>query len=41
MESLLTAAQNNRIRTNYIKAKVDEMQENSKCRIWTKGQNGK
>ncbi|MUZ80509.1 hypothetical protein GLN52_23935 [Shigella flexneri] len=32
-ESLLTTAQNNAIRTNYIKAKIDKTQENSKCRL--------
>ena len=30
-ESLLIAAQNNAIRTNYIKARVDKSQQNSKC----------
>ena len=32
-ESLLIAAQNNTIRTNYVKAKTDNMQQNSKCRL--------
>ena len=32
-ESILIAAQNNAIRNNYIKAKIDEMQQNSKCRL--------
>ena len=32
-ESLLIAAQKNAIRTNYIKAKIDKMQQNSKCRL--------
>ena len=32
-ESLLIAAQNNIIRTNYIKAKIDKSQQNSKCRL--------
>ena len=32
-ESLLKAAQNNAIRTNYIKARIDKMQQNSKCRL--------
>ena len=32
-ESLLIAAQNNAMRTNYIKARVDKMQQNSKCRL--------
>ena len=31
-ESLLIAAQNNAIRTNLIKARVDKTQQNSKCR---------
>ena len=29
-ESLLIAAQNNAIRTNYVKAEIDNWQENSK-----------
>ena len=32
-ESLINAAQNNAIRTNYIKAKIDKTQQNSKCRL--------
>ena len=32
-ESLIIAAQNNAIRTNYIKAKIDKTQQNSKCRL--------
>ena len=32
-ESLITAAQDNAIRTNYIKAKIDRTQQNSKCRM--------
>ena len=32
-ESLLIAAQNNAIRTQYIKAEIDESQQNSKCRF--------
>ena len=31
-ESLLMAAQNNAIRTNHIKARMDKTQQNSKCR---------
>ena len=31
-KSLLIAAQNNTIRTNQIKARIDKMQQNSKCR---------
>ena len=30
-ESLLKAAQNNAIRTNYIKVRIDKTQQNSKC----------
>ena len=33
-ESILRAAQNNAIQTNYIKAKIDKMQQNSKCRLY-------
>ena len=33
-ESLLTATQINIVRTNYIKAKIDNMQQNTKCRLW-------
>ena len=32
-ESLLIAAQNNAIRTNYIKARIDKTQQNSRCRL--------
>ena len=32
-ESLLIAAQNNAIRINHIKAGIDKMQQNSKCRL--------
>ena len=32
-ESLLIAAQNNAIRTNHIKARIDKTQQNSKCRL--------
>ena len=32
-ESLLIAAQNNAIRTNQIKARIDKTQQNSKCRL--------
>ena len=32
-ESLLIAAQNNAIRTNHIKERIDKMQQNSKCRL--------
>ena len=32
-ESLPKAAQNNAIRTNQIKARIDKMQQNSKCRL--------
>ena len=32
-ESLLIAAQNNAIRTNQIKVRIDETQQNSKCRL--------
>ena len=33
IESLLTAAQNNAIRTNHIKAIIDKMQQKSRCRL--------
>ena len=33
-EFLLIAAQNNAIRTNYIKARTDKTQQNSKCRLF-------
>ena len=32
-ESLLIPAQNNAIRTNHIKARIDKMQQKSKCRL--------
>ena len=32
-ESLLMAAQNSAIRTNHIKARIDDTQQNSKCRL--------
>ena len=32
-ESLLTAARDNAIRTNHIKARIDKTQQNSKCRL--------
>ena len=32
-ESLLRAAQDNAIRTNHIKARIDKTQQNSKCRL--------
>ena len=32
-ESLLIAAQNNAIRTNQIKVRIDKTQQNSKCRL--------
>ena len=32
-ESLLITAQDNVIRTNYIKSKIDKIQQNSKCRL--------
>ena len=32
-ESLLIAAQNNAIRTNHIKARIDKTQQNSRCRL--------
>ncbi len=33
MESLLIAAQDNAIRTNHIKARIDKTQQNSECRL--------
>ena len=33
-ESLLIAAQDNAIRTNHIKARIDKTQQNSKCRLY-------
>ena len=32
--SLLIAAQNNAIRTNHLKTRIDKMQQNSKCRLY-------
>ena len=32
-ESLLLAAQNNAIRTNHIKSRIDKSQQNNKCRL--------
>ena len=32
-ESLMIATQNNAIRTNHIKARIDKTQQNSKCRL--------
>ena len=32
-KSLLIAAQNNAIRTNHIKARIDKTQQNSRCRL--------
>ena len=34
MESLLIVAQDNAIRTNHIKARIDKTQQSSKCRLW-------
>ena len=31
--SQLTVAQNNAIRTSYVKTEIDDMQQNSKCRL--------
>ena len=33
-ESVLIAAQNNTIRTNYVKARIDKTQQNSRCRLY-------
>ena len=33
IESLLIVSQNNAIRTNHIKARINKMQQNSKCRL--------
>ena len=33
-ESLLRAAQNNVVRTNHFKARIDKTQQNSKCRLY-------
>ena len=35
-ESLIVAAQNHRIRTNLLKAKIDKSQEDSLCRVCRK-----
>ena len=32
-ESLLIAAQNNTVRTNYVKVRIDKTQQNSSCRL--------
>ena len=32
-ESLLIAAQNNAIRTNHIKSRIDKTQQNNRCRL--------
>ena len=32
-ESFLIATQNNAIRTNHIKARIDKTQQNSECRL--------
>ena len=32
-KSLLIIAQNNAIKTNYIEARIDKTQQNSKCRV--------
>ena len=34
-ESLLIAAQNNAIRTNHIKARIDKTRQNSKCKLYS------
>ena len=34
-ESFLIVAQNNAKRTNYFNAKIDKMQQNSKCRLYS------
>ena len=33
-ETLQIAAQNNAVRTNHIKARIDKTQQNSKCRLY-------
>ena len=33
-QNLLIAAENNAVRTNHIKARIDKTQQNSKCRIY-------
>ena len=37
-EALIMAAQEQAIRTNNIKAKIDKIQENSKCRVSRKAE---
>ena len=32
-ESLLIAAQNNAIKTNYVKARIDKTKRNNKCKL--------
>ena len=34
IESLIMTAQNNTIRTDYVKAKIYKTQQKSKCRLW-------
>ena len=34
IESLIIAAQNNAVRSNHIKTRIDKTQQNSKCRLW-------
>ena len=34
IDSLLITAENNSLRMNYIKAKINNMQQNSKCRLY-------
>ena len=34
IESLLIAEQNNALRTNHIKARIDKTQQNSRCKLW-------
>ena len=33
-ESLLNTSQNNPVRTNYIKTKIDDTQQSDNCRLW-------
>ena len=37
-ESLLIARQNNTVRTNHIKARIDKTQQNTKCRLCSDGE---
>ena len=37
-ESLLTAAQNNAIRTNYVKARIDNTKQNIRCTLCADGE---